>query len=108
MLLFLDASVLKKQCVVLVCDVCKQVRKAFKNQDVYENFLRCLVLFNQEVVSRNELVQMVQPFLGKYADLYRWFKDFLGYKESGQVEPIPQGALKERISSDLAMEIGTG
>ena len=41
-----------------------KVRKAFKNQEVYENFLRCLVLFNQEVVTRNELVQMVQPFLG--------------------------------------------
>ena len=84
----------------------RQVRKAFKNQDTYENFLRCLVLFNQEVVSRNELVQMVQPFLGKFADLYKWFKDFLGYKESGSVEPIPQSALKERINSDLAMEIG--
>ena len=49
---------------------------------------------------------MVQPFLGKFADLYKWFKDFLGYKESGSVEPIPQSALKERINSDLAMEIG--
>ena len=41
-----------------------KVRKAFRNQETYENFLRCLVLFNQEVVSRSELVQMVQPFLG--------------------------------------------
>ncbi len=43
---------------------CKQVRKALRNQEVYENFLRCLVLFNQEVISRGELVQLVQPFLG--------------------------------------------
>lgn len=45
--------------------------------------------------------------LRKFPDLYKWFKDFLGYKESGSIEPVPQGATgKERISSDLAMEIG--
>lgn len=83
-----------------------KVRKALRNPEVYENFLRCLVLFNQEVISRTELVQLIQPFLGKFADLFRWFKDFLGYKESGVVDPIPQSATtKERVSGDLAMEI---
>lgn len=44
----------------------------------------------------------------KYPELYKWFKDFLGYKESGMVEAIPQSATgKERISGELAMEIGT-
>ena len=42
-----------------------KVRKALKNAEVYENFLRCLVLFNQEVVSRSELVQLITPFLNK-------------------------------------------
>ena len=42
-----------------------KVRKALKSNDVYENFLRCLVLFNQEIVSRPELVQLVTPFLNK-------------------------------------------
>ena len=42
-----------------------KVRKALKNGEVYDNFLRCLVLFNQEVVSRAELVQLVTPFLSK-------------------------------------------
>ena len=41
-----------------------KVRKALRSQEVYENFLRCLVLFNQEIVSRAELVQLVTPFLG--------------------------------------------
>lgn len=84
-----------------------KVRKALRHQEVYENFLRCLVLFNQEVISRGELVQLVQTFLQKYPELYKWFKDFLGYKESGgTIEAIPQGATgKERISGDLSMEI---
>ncbi|XP_052786837.1 paired amphipathic helix protein Sin3a-like isoform X2 [Mya arenaria] len=84
-----------------------KVRKALRHQEVYENFLRCLVLFNNEVISRAELVQLVQTFLGKFPELFKWFKDFLGYKESGgSVEAVPQGASgKERISGDLAMEI---
>ncbi len=45
-----------------------KVRKALKNAEVYENFLRCLVLFNQEVVTRSELVQLITPFLNKVQD----------------------------------------
>ena len=41
-----------------------QVRRLFKSQEVYENFLRCIALFNQEVVSGAELLQLVTPFLG--------------------------------------------
>ncbi|XP_069103169.1 paired amphipathic helix protein Sin3a-like isoform X1 [Argopecten irradians] len=84
-----------------------KVRRALRHQEVYENFLRCLVLFNQEVISRSELVQLVQTFLIKFPELYKWFKDFLGYKESGgTIEAVPSGATAEkRISGDLAMEI---
>ncbi|XP_010772164.1 paired amphipathic helix protein Sin3b-like, partial [Notothenia coriiceps] len=41
-----------------------KVRRLFKSQEVYENFLRCIALFNQEVVSGAELLQLVTPFLG--------------------------------------------
>ena len=42
----------------------------------------------------------------KFPELFKWFKDFLGYKESGMVDPVPQSATgKERVG-DLAMEIG--
>ena len=41
-----------------------QIRKALRNQEVHENFLRCLVLFNEEIISRQELVHLVTPFLG--------------------------------------------
>ena len=44
----------------------------------------------------------------KFPELFKWFKDFLGYKEhGGTIEAIPQNAAgKERISGELAMEIG--
>uniref|UniRef100_A0A6Q2WVP8 Paired amphipathic helix protein Sin3b n=1 Tax=Esox lucius TaxID=8010 RepID=A0A6Q2WVP8_ESOLU len=58
-----------------------KVRRLFKSQEVYENFLRCIALFNQEVVSGSELLQLVTPFLGKFPELYTQFKSFLGDKE---------------------------
>lgn len=44
--------------------VFSKVRKALRCAEAYDNFLRCLVIFNQEVISRAELVQLVLPFLG--------------------------------------------
>ncbi|XP_049777829.1 paired amphipathic helix protein Sin3a-like [Schistocerca cancellata] len=94
-----------------------KVRKALKNQEVYENFLRCLILFNEEIVSRSELVQLVTPFLGKFPELFRWFKDFVGVTKnsaagngsgssSATVESIPSNVVRQdRPAGDLAMEI---
>ncbi|XP_038622994.1 paired amphipathic helix protein Sin3a isoform X2 [Tachyglossus aculeatus] len=79
----------------------EKVRKALRSSEAYENFLRCLVIFNQEVISRAELVQLVSPFLGKFPELFTWFKNFLGYKESVHMETFP----KERATEGIAMEI---
>ena len=99
-----------------------KVRKALRSPEVYENFLRCLVLFNQEVISRQELVQITSTFLNKHPDLFKWFKEFVGYKDgastaggagsgtssglmdSNQMAPqsIPG---RERMSGESAMEI---
>ncbi|CAJ0967159.1 unnamed protein product [Ranitomeya imitator] len=78
-----------------------KVRKALRSTEAYDNFLRCLVIFNQEVISRSELVQLVSPFLAKFPELFTWFKNFLGYKESSHMESFP----KERNTEGIAMEI---
>ncbi|XP_076639909.1 SIN3 transcription regulator family member A isoform X4 [Colletes latitarsis] len=97
-----------------------KVRKALRSQEVYENFLRCLVLFNQEIVSKSELVQLITPFLGRFPELLRWFKDFLGHLPDSSttattntgsnlnVEALPNNVVRshqERPQGDLAMEI---
>ncbi|XP_040024737.1 paired amphipathic helix protein Sin3a-like isoform X1 [Gasterosteus aculeatus] len=79
----------------------EKVRKALRSAEAYNNFLRCLVIFNQEVISRAELVQLVLPFLGKFPELFNWFKNFLGYREMSHVEAYP----KERATDGIAMEI---
>ncbi|KYN39992.1 Paired amphipathic helix protein Sin3a [Trachymyrmex septentrionalis] len=97
-----------------------KVRKALRSPDVYENFLRCLVLFNQEIISKSELIQLVTPFLGRFPELLRWFKDFLGYlidsssttvTNAGNaigIETFPNSIVRshqERPQGDLAIEI---
>ncbi|XP_071390370.1 paired amphipathic helix protein Sin3a-like [Centroberyx affinis] len=79
----------------------EKVKKALRSSEAYDNFLRCLLIFNQEVISRAELVQLVIPFLGKFPELFTWFKNFLGYRESSHVESFP----KERAMEGIAMEI---
>ena len=42
----------------------EHVKKALRTSEVYKNFLRCIALFNQEVVNRQELIKLVEPYLG--------------------------------------------
>ena len=43
--------------------------------------------------------------LSKYAELFQWFKEFLGYKDSSPMESV--ASFKERTSGELHhLEIG--
>ncbi|KAL5289727.1 SIN3A family protein [Megaselia abdita] len=55
-----------------------KLREALRSTEVYENFLRCLTLYNQEIVSKSELLTIITPFLSKFPELHHWFTDFLG------------------------------
>ena len=71
-----------------------QLSPALRTQQVYDNFLKCLALFNQDIVTRAELIALVEPFLGKFANLYRWFKDYVENKplnSSILVDQYPTG-----------------
>ncbi|XP_026840742.1 uncharacterized protein LOC6603455 isoform X1 [Drosophila persimilis] len=72
---FSEAS---SKCTISDAAFFDKVRKALRSPEVYDNFLRCLTLFNQEIVSKAELLGLVSPFLMKFPDLLRWFSDFLG------------------------------
>lgn len=52
----------------------EKLKKALCTQKVYENFKLCLALFNQDKVNRSELIELVEPFLGKFPRLYMFFK----------------------------------
>ncbi|EFX72567.1 hypothetical protein DAPPUDRAFT_200975 [Daphnia pulex] len=77
-------------------------RVACRSRDVYENFLRCLVMYNQEIISKMELLQITTPFLSRHPDLLKWFKDFLGLKE---MYPSTKDGKESRDHDMQAMEI---
>ena len=65
------------------------------------------MLFNHEVISRPELIQLASSFLGKFPDLFSWFKIFLGYKDHQQTETNISGFKDRGTGGELAhLEIG--
>lgn len=83
-----------------------KVRKALRSPDVYDNFLRCLTLFNQEIISKSELLTLVTPFLSKFPELLKWFQDFIGQSVSvAESIPIASAQRQDRTQHELAQEI---
>lgn len=91
-----------------------------KSTEVYENFLRCLLLYNHEIVSRTELLGLATNFIGRFPELMKWFKEFLGLKDgpsSGNASMTIDGLSastqpaqirqreRDRLSSEPGMEI---
>jgi len=88
-----------------------KVRAVVKSPAVYKNFLRCLSLYNRELLALNELLLMANPFLAKCPELHNWFKDFVGVKHESatsyydlahSVAPKPN----EKMTEELQVEIG--
>ncbi|XP_016957323.1 paired amphipathic helix protein Sin3a isoform X1 [Drosophila biarmipes] len=91
---FSEAS---SKCTISDAAFFDKVRKALRNPEVYDNFLRCLTLFNQEIVSKTELLGLVSPFLMKFPDLLRWFTDFLGPPTAGgMIDGMPLAATQRQ------------
>ncbi|GFR16137.1 paired amphipathic helix protein Sin3a, partial [Trichonephila clavata] len=86
-----------------------KVRAAFGYEEVYNNFLRCLMLFNEDIITRSELVQICTPFLGTFPELFKELKDMLGFNENGDnIEAIPMKIIKlenVRNKSGIAADI---
>eukprot|EP00873_Tetraselmis_striata_P014444 jgi/Tetstr1/434708/TSEL_002535.t1 len=70
------------------------VRTRLRNRDAYQDFLKLLHLFGQEIVSMAELKHMVTDILARYPDLMAGFEEFLkhGIAEMDGID-IPAGKI---------------
>ncbi|KAL3998087.1 Sin3 co-repressor family protein [Acanthocheilonema viteae] len=59
-----------------------KIRKALIDNGVHENFLRCLALYNQSIISKNELVELLTPFIGRFTLLLKHVKELLGLPDT--------------------------
>ncbi|XP_052743030.1 paired amphipathic helix protein Sin3a isoform X3 [Bicyclus anynana] len=55
-----------------------RARKELRPQHVYDNFLKCLMLFTNEIISSSELLCVTSPFLCRHPELQKWLQDFVG------------------------------
>jgi paired amphipathic helix protein Sin3a len=64
----------------------ERVKRHLTNKQTYAEFIKILNLFSQEILDRKQVVERVEPFLSNRADLFDWFKMFVGY--DGKEETI--------------------
>ena len=54
----------------------EKVKTRLRNRETYNELIKCLNIFNSEVISKMELQSLVWDILGRYPDLYSGFCDF--------------------------------
>ncbi|GIY93200.1 paired amphipathic helix protein Sin3b, partial [Caerostris extrusa] len=59
-----------------------KMKEACGYPEVYHNFLKFLQLYNENYVTKSKLVEITKCFFGGRPDLYKEFKDILGFNES--------------------------
>ncbi|KAJ3014687.1 Transcriptional regulatory protein sin3 [Thoreauomyces humboldtii] len=67
-------------------DKCKKI---INNKTTYNEFLKILNLFSQEIIEAKILVERVEPFLSRAPDLFEWFKRFVKYEDDEVIYNIP-------------------
>ncbi|KAK8655383.1 hypothetical protein V6N13_107963 [Hibiscus sabdariffa] len=63
---------------------CDKVKEKLRNPEHYQEFLRCLHLYSNEVISRTELQSLVNDLLGRYPDVMGGFNKFLSQCEKNE------------------------
>lgn len=62
-----------------------KVKRAIGNKQTYNEFLKMLNLYSQDIIDKDTLVERVDSFLGdNHPDLLSWFKQFVGWEEKTQ------------------------
>lgn len=63
----------------------EQAKKFIGNKQTYNEFLKVLNLFSQEILDRRQLVDRVDAFIGGNKELFQWFKRFVRWDGSDEV-----------------------
>ena len=60
-----------------------KVKAKLRNKDTYNDFLRCLNLYIEDIISKQELVTLVEDVLYRHPDLMAQIKELVNQAESG-------------------------
>ncbi|KAI3954048.1 hypothetical protein MKW98_017872 [Papaver atlanticum] len=56
---------------------CEKVKEKLRNPEDYQEFLKCLSIYSNEIISRDELKNLIGDLLGYFPDLMSGFNEFL-------------------------------
>ena len=94
----------------------ERVQTVVGSKQVYDEFLKVINLYNQDIINKSILVERVAHFLSKSPDLFNWFRNYINYKPQSNIrhivntfqahgitldEPFTGTNLKERFQKDL-------
>ncbi|OIW12423.1 hypothetical protein TanjilG_04172 [Lupinus angustifolius] len=78
---------------------CEKVKEKLSSADDYQAFLKCLHIFSNGIIKRNDLQNLVTDLLGKHSDLMDEFNDFLERCEN--IDGFLAGVMsKKSLSTD--------
>eukprot|EP00798_Chlamydomonas_sp_ICE-L_P000490 gene490-1896_t len=74
-----------------------RIKQRLRNKDAYTDVLKCLNLYSQEIVSRQELMYLVSDIIGKFPDLVNGFLEFVGKVEMMDSELLGGAKLNNQM-----------
>ncbi|XWS44244.1 hypothetical protein CRYUN_Cryun15aG0027700 [Craigia yunnanensis] len=79
---------------------CEKVKERLCSSDDYQAFLKCLNIYSNRIIKRNDLQNLVTDLLGKYPDLMNEFNQFLERCEN--TDGLLAGVIsKKSLSGDV-------
>ncbi|UJR08308.1 hypothetical protein I4U23_012579 [Adineta vaga] len=83
-----------------------RVQKTLRSPLVFDNFLRCILLYIKRIISRNELFELIQSYLSHVPDLLKTFQDLINQREPSDII-IPK-SIYDQNETDSMIHIDYG
>jgi len=64
----------------------EKVKNRIRNREAYQELLKCLNIYNQEIINKHELQSLVHDILGRCPDLVNGFNEFLSRCEAMDID----------------------
>ncbi|CAF1206769.1 unnamed protein product [Adineta steineri] len=84
----------------------EKVQKTLRSSLVFDNFLRCILLYTKRIISRNELFELIQSYLSHVPDLLKTFQELINQREPGDII-IPK-SIYDQHDTDSMISIDYG
>ncbi|UJR37933.1 hypothetical protein I4U23_030619 [Adineta vaga] len=84
----------------------KVCTKTLRSPLVFDNFLRCILLYTKRIITRIELFELIQSYLSHVPELLKTFQELINLREPGEVI-IPK-SIYDQNDADSMISIDYG